>query len=85
MSLQNEIVYHSLAANYILNNMNEKDLCIFENEYVNKCFIDLLKESKSLYKKLEKKSSIQEITLSLDKKRDLTKQFKFLTGINWRL
>ncbi len=77
---------HSIAAKYILSNTtNTKNLEIFENSYVNKLYIELLEESKNLYLMLENNCNISSITKSLDKKRSLTKQFKSVTGLNWRL
>lgn len=77
---------HKVAAKYILSNsINESQLSIFENDYVNNSYIDLLKVSKKLYNELNSNASLKNLSETLDKKRDLTKKFKFLTGIEWRL
>jgi|11_taG_2_1085331.scaffolds.fasta_scaffold64935_2 hypothetical protein len=82
----NETKLHKISAKLILEKNNNIDKHIFfENNFINKAFIELLKESINSYGLIEKKSCIHKITESLDKKRDLTVKFKNLTGIDWSL
>ena len=82
----NETKLHKISARIILEkNKNINKYIFFENKFINKVFIELLKESIDSYKLIENKSDIEKITKSLDKKRDLTTKFKSLTGIDWSL
>ena len=82
----NETKLHKISARIILEkNKNINKYIFFENKFINKVFIELLKESIDSYKLIENKNNIEKITKSLDKKRDLTTKFKSLTGIDWSL
>tara|TARA_Y100000592_G_C5212455_1_gene195551 strand:+ start:70 stop:324 length:255 start_codon:yes stop_codon:yes gene_type:complete len=82
----NETKLHKISAKIILEKNEKIDKYVFfENKFTNKIFVDLLKESIYLYKIIENKKDIEQITESLDKKRDLTVKFKSLTGIDWSL
>ena len=82
----NETKLHKISAKIILEKNNQLDKYVFfENTFVNKVFIDLLKESINVYTIIEKEENTKKLSESLDKKRDLTVKFKDLTGIDWSL
>ena len=76
---------HKNAIYYILNNKSLYEETIFENEYINKLYKDLLGETKNSYKLISLNKSLDDINNSLDKKRKLCKEFKELTNITWML
>lgn len=74
---------HVVAAKYILGeNITKK---ITGKSYVINSYIKLLESSKSLYEAIKEEKSIETISILLDEKRNCVKEFKELTGINWRL
>lgn len=76
---------HKNAIYYILNYKNVYKENIFENAYINKVYNDLVSETRNSYSLIKKSKCINLINESLDKKRNLSKEFKKLTNITWML
>lgn len=81
-----DIKSHKLAAKFILNQIaNVQNINLFENDFVNALYHDLLKETKKSYDLINRNASIDNIANSLDRKRLLSKKFESFTNISWRL
>lgn len=81
-----DIKSHKLAAKFILNQIEDiQSIKLFENDFVNSLYYDLLKETKKSYNLIKQNSSIDNIANSLDKKRLLAKRFESFSNIKWKL
>ena len=77
---------HKIAAKYILNQIDDlQSIKLFENDFVNALYHDLVKETKISYNLINENKSIDSIANSLDRKRSLAKKFESFSNINWRL
>ncbi len=74
---------HVIAAKYILGENIQKK--ISGKSYKINTFMELLETSKKLYNLLKEEKNLDEVSILLDKKRDLVNKFKSQTGIDWRL
>jgi len=80
---QKEIFLHHIAAKYIMN--EEVDIELSGQPAEMNCLVDLLEVSKRLKIQLDEGATIKVINKTLTEKKELTKKFENLSGINWRL
>ena len=83
MISQKEMLLHEIAAKHITN--NDVDIELSGNPAEMKCFAKLLEVSKRLKIQLDEDASLDVIIKTLQEKKDLTRKFENLSGINWRL
>ena len=83
--MKNQNFCHKTAIYYIFNNKENLEKKFFENSYIDNLYKNLVKETKKSYKLISLKKDMQEINESLDRKRELSKEFKSLTNITWIL
>lgn len=83
MNSQKELLLHNIAAKYIVS--EDIDIELSGNPAEMKCFVSLLEVSKRLKIQLDENATLKIINKTLQEKKELTRKFENLTGINWRL
>lgn len=80
-----ESICHKKAIYAILGNNSNKKISLFENNYVDNLYNNLIKETAKAYKLISENKSLDDLNIVLDNKRELAKEFKSATNITWSL
>tara|TARA_B000000557_G_scaffold239679_1_gene217973 strand:- start:101 stop:352 length:252 start_codon:yes stop_codon:yes gene_type:complete len=83
MMTQKEKLLHNIAAKYIMS--EDIDIELTGRPAEMDCLVSLLEVSKRLKIQLDEGASMKAINKTLAEKKELTKKFENLSGLNWRL